>query len=301
MTCSKFFSYKLVVVALLLLNSCKPANEIPPEIAGHAAFDYVKKLVAFGNRFSGTPEYLMQADFIAETASAYGCKVNFQDFVEQTAKGKIKFRNIVADIKGKSDFYLIISTHCDLKELSGVNFQGANDGASGVAVILEMIRTLKSSGLIPPVSLRFIFFDGEECQFEYSDQDGLFGSRWYVASMTEYERSKCLGVINLDMVGDRDLQIAIPANGDHALTALALNVAAAGGNGKYFRRSSQHVIDDHRPFLKSGIPAINLMDFEFGLANSYWHTEEDNIEKISPESLEIVGNTVFLMIWRIKK
>src|SRR5690606_9837726 len=98
-----------------------------------------------------------------------------------------------------------------------------------------------------------------------------------------------------------DLQIAIPANGDHALTELALNAAAAGGNGEYFRRSSQHIIDDHRPFLKSGIPAINLMDFEFGTANSYWHTEEDNIEKISPESLEIVGNTVFLMIWRIKK
>lgn len=259
------------------------------------------RLVAFGKRCSGTEAYRKQAEFIAGEAGASGAEVSFQDFQQQTVKGKIGFRNIIAEVKGLDDRFVIISTHCDLKDLGDQAFDGANDGASGTALLLEMMRALKRSGKKAPVTVRFVFFDGEECTIAYSDSDGLFGSRYYAENMSAGDRKKCLGVINVDMIGDKDLLVTIPRNGDESLTRLALEAAEAAGCGTYFVRSGQAILDDHVPFLTRGIPAVNLIDFDYGPANSYWHTDADTMDKLSSESLEIVGNTVFWMIWSIKK
>ncbi len=243
---------------------------------------------------------MRQAEFIAQEARDAGAEVSFQDFRQQTVKGLINFRNIVAEVKGADKRFLIISAHCDLKDLDIPEFEGANDGASGTAVQLEMLRALQRSKAVPPVSLRFVFFDGEECMVAYSDHDGLFGSRHYAGAMTKEERKLCLGVINIDMVGDRDLLLTLPVNSDEGLAKLALRAAESSGNSIYMARSEQTILDDHVPFAGKGIPALTLIDFSYGPANSYWHTGADRMDKISAKSLEITGNVVFSMIWGIK-
>ncbi len=292
----------LPVLALLLQagGGCR-RNEIPPSVDGAAAFALAERLVAFGKRCSGTEAYRRQADFIAAEARASGGEVAFQDFRQQTVKGDILFRNIIAEVKGRSRQFVIVSTHCDLKDLGSLNFQGANDGASGTALLLEMMQAIKRTGEKPPVTVRFVFFDGEECMVAYSDNDGFYGSSYYADKMTADERRQCLGVINVDMIGDRDLHVTIPQNSDDKLSKLALEGAGDSGFDAYFSRSSQVILDDHVPFLKKGIPAVNLIDFSYGAANSYWHTDADTLDKISGKSLEIVGEVVFFMIWNVKK
>ncbi len=283
-----------------MVYGCRPSFVPPPVIDGDAAYANAEKLVGFGKRCSGTEAYLRQAEYIGDTANEAGAAVKMQEFAAQTIKGNIKFRNIVAEVKGDSDKFVIIGTHCDLKDIDDEMFQGANDGASGAAVMLEMLRTLAAGNIKPPVTMRFVFFDGEECMVNYSETDGLWGSRQYARSLTGAELKKCLGVINIDMVGDKDLLVTIPANGDKDLTDLVIKSAEKNGNGQYFTRSLQNVLDDHAPFHERGIPAVNLIDFQYGPANSYWHTGADRMDKICGKSLEIVGNVVFLAVWSIK-
>jgi glutaminyl-peptide cyclotransferase len=301
---SNRWPWLLPALALLLatLAGCRPnEKEAPPTVDGASALKLAGQLVAFGKRCSGTEAYRKQSEFIAEEARAAGANVLFQDFRKQTAKGGILFRNIIAEVKGREDRFVIVSTHCDLKDLGELAFEGANDGASGTALLLEMMRALERGGRKLPVTVRFVFFDGEECMIAYSESDGLFGSRHYAQSMNAADRKACLGVINVDMVGDRDLLVTVPRNGDDGLAGQVLAAAGAAGYGAYFVRSAQVVLDDHVPFLEQGIPAVNLIDFDYGPANSYWHTDADSMDKISAESLEIVGNTVFRAIWHIKK
>ncbi len=290
------------VLALLLQagNGCR-RNEVPPSVDGAAAIDLAARLVAFGKRCSGTEAYRRQADFIAAEAKAAGAEVVFQDFIQQTVKGEILFRNIIAEVKGRSRQFVIVSAHCDVKDLGDSNFEGANDGASGTALLLEMMQAIKRTGEKPPVTVRFVFFDGEECMVAYSERDGLFGSSYYADRMSAEEQRQCLGVINVDMIGDRDLHVTIPQNSDDRLSELALEGAEESGLDTYFSRSPQVILDDHVQFLKKGIPAVNLIDFNYGEANSYWHTDADAMDKISGKSLEIVGEVVFFMIWNVKK
>lgn len=293
-------SMVLLMVVIATTCGCRPSLA-PPVIDGNSAYIYAEALVGFGKRCSGTDAYMEQADYIAEMARRADAAVTTQDFTAKTIKGDIKFRNIIAEVKGSSDRFVIVSTHCDLKDIDDEMFQGANDGASGAAVMLEMLRVSAEEDSKPPVTIRFVFFDGEECMSNYSDTDGLWGSRYYVGKLTKSEREKCLGVINLDMVGDKDLLITIPVNGDSSLTDLIINVAEDIGCSQYFTRTLQNILDDHVPFHELGIPAVNLIDFQYGPANSYWHTGADRMDKISWQSLEIVGNVVFSAIWNIKK
>ncbi|MDD5728044.1 MAG: M28 family metallopeptidase [Victivallales bacterium] len=294
-----FQVFCLPVCVLLLLTACDPEPVKVPEFDRENALALVKKLVAFGPRSSGTAANLRQAEFIAAAAKKYGAEVVRQEFDRFTELGKLKFCNIEATIPGERGNFVIIGCHFDTKKLpAGIEFEGANDGASGVAVSLEMIRTISASGTKPAYTLKFLFFDGEECISAYSRNDGLFGSGYYARKLQQDGLiKKCRAVIILDMVGDRDLKITIPADSDKQLRAMLLAAAARTGNAEYFTDFHSAVLDDHTPFQKLGIPAINIIDFEFGPGNSFWHTSEDNMNNLSPASLKITGQTVLNMIF----
>ncbi len=253
-------------------------------------------------RHSGTPGAAQQAEFIAAKAREFGARATVETFEDITPEGKITFRNVVVKIDGKSDRYLIVGCHYDAKKLLTVpSFPAANDGASGVGVLLAMIKSIAASPQKPYYSLRFVFFDGEECLYQYGENDGLHGSRHYAdkIKMTD-EIKRCRAMILLDMVGDRDLLITPPADSDPYLAELCRQSAEATGHGKKLLLSGQGMLDDHVPFQKAGIPVINLIDFNYGANNAFWHTAEDSMDKISAESLKATGEIVMRMVYHIK-
>ena len=161
---------------------------------------------------------------------------------------------------------------------------GANDGASGVSVLLELARTLPSDSV--PVWL--VFFDAED-NGGLDNRQWIMGSRAFVAALTE----KPQAVIIVDMVGDADLNLFIERNSDAALTAEIWAQAAALGYEKFFIATPKYnMIDDHTPFLEAGIPAVDIIDFDY----PYWHTSADTADKVSAKSLQAVGETMWAWI-----
>ena len=283
---------------LLALSGCSDIPRSIPVTDSNNAYLLAVKLVAFGKRYSGTEENRKQADFIVAKASEYGASVSVDRFTCHTSGGLVEFANITAEIKGKSSDFIIIGSHYDIKKIASVpDFEGANDSASSSALLLEMIRAINASGYVPPVTLRFVFFDGEECQMAYSENDGLWGSRNYAEKLKKTGLiEKCKAVIVLDMIGDADLGVTLPVNSDSKLVENVLNSAGKLGYGQYFSMKNFEILDDHQPFLQQGIPAVDIIDFEYGPGNAYWHTGADKIDKISEKSLKIVGDCVLRLV-----
>lgn len=286
---------------IILFNGCgAPEKAAVPEFDEQNAMRLLTKLVSFGPRSAGTAANLRQAKFIADTAREYGAVTKSIKFKRSTTEGTLDFVNIEAVIPGKREAFIIIGSHFDTKKMpEGIKFEGANDGASSTAVLLEMIRTIKKSGVRPEYTLKFVFFDGEECFNEYSPGDGLFGSRQYAGQMgTRSLALKCRAVIILDMVGDKDLTITLPADSDKRLSEMLFEAASRIGSRQYFDYLPGGLIDDHTPFKELGIPVIDIIDFEFGPGNSFWHSSEDNIANISAKSLKITAQTTLNMLFR---
>jgi Zn-dependent M28 family amino/carboxypeptidase len=165
---------------------------------------------------------------------------------------------------------------------------GANDGASGVAVLLELARVIPKD---LPLNLWLVFFDGED-NGNIQGWDWILGSRGFVENL----KGKPDSVIIVDMVGDRDLNIYIEKNSDPGLSSEIWQVANRLGYSNQFIPVRRHrILDDHIPFLEAGIPAVDIIDFDY----PPWHTTADTIEQISPDSLKIVGET--LRQWLIQK
>jgi len=150
----------------------------------------------------------------------------------------------------------------------------------------------------------FVFFDGEEAIREYSGDDGLVGSKFFVEQLKANNQLDSIkAVILLDMVGDANLNVSLPANSTGKLVEELFAAARDVGGRDYFKLSKNEMLDDHVPFLNAGIPAMDIIDFEYGSApgqNDYWHTDKDTMDKLSPRSLEIVGQTTLRLLSRIR-
>ena len=223
-----------------------------------------------------------------------------------TPSGEMTFRNVVAVFPGKSKKNpVVIGAHYDAKKLELTpRFQAANDGASGVAVLLAVMKNLAEQKAALPFPVHFIFFDGEECQHSYSSNDGLHGSKRAVREFMEKESLSAIGkpraMILADMVGDQDWNIVLPANSSENLASVVLRAAGDLGLEQSVTRGKMNVLDDHVPFLDAGIPSVDLIDFEYGPDNIYWHTAEDTVDKISPESLGKTADLILQILTLIK-
>ena len=153
-----------------------------------------------------------------------------------------------------------------------------------------------------PLTLKFVFFDGEEALIDYSENDGFHGSRRCVAELKRNRRLRnCRAMILLDMVGDRDLCLKLPSDTDPVLQSLVLRSARELGYGSHAASGGPLMLDDHTAFAKEGVPAVDLIDFSYGPGNLYWHTEGDTIDKISAESLGISAAIALKTIWKLMK
>jgi glutaminyl-peptide cyclotransferase len=221
-------------------------------------------------------------------------------------------RNVVGRIPGGEEGAIVIGAHHDTKDDAGEDFVGANDGASGVAVVLELARALAPR--VDGPSIHLALFDAEETRGDRPFvEDGMRGSRQYVRVAS---RGGLRGVppleeiramVLFDMVGDCDLAIPREAGSDPALYALFATAAGEldeeGDSAHPFEGETGAILDDHVPFLEAGIPAVNLIDFDYGPGPSpggWWHTEEDDLDKVCPESLAAVGEPALIAIERIR-
>ena len=272
------------------------------------AFEEVEALVSLGPHPSGSEAAEQAALHLRDRFAAAGCRdVRVDAFDDPTPRGSVRFRNVMAGVPGRGPAQLLIGSHYDTKSGIGDGFVGANDSGSSTGVLIELARLAAAAAAAreppPPLGLLFVAFDGEEAMERYGPTDGFHGSRYLAESLRREDRLRHLrAVIILDMIGDRDLTVTVPRNSSPELVSLAFRAARAQGTRGYFRLYERQIMDDHTAFLRAGVPAIDLIDFQFGSGpgrNDYWHTGEDTLEHISAESLGIVARVTVEMINRL--
>lgn len=264
---------------------------------GTDALRRVEALCALGPRNAMTPGAKTAAKWIADELAAMGLEPEIDEFDEPATDGSARiFRNVLATIKGTGSGRVLLLSHYDTKSGISDDFVGANDGGSSTGLLLALAKHLVASPVSPSVT--FAFLDGEECARSYGEHDGLHGSR-HLARKLRDEGVALDAVILLDMVGDRDLTLTLPRNGDARLKGLFLLAAADVGRRQSVRLLPYEMTDDHQPFIDAGYKAIDIIDFEYGSLpelNDYWHTPSDTPDKLSAESLQAVGDIVLKMI-----
>ena len=259
------------------------------------SFETARDLVACCTpRDAGTIRGRIAANRLLDAASASGADVRRDVFSAMTPKGVREFTNLYAQFKSDDPEarWVRLISHYDTKP--GTGCPGANDGASTSGLLVGIANAF-SNWETPRGNLLLVWTDGEECMESYSDGDGLWGSR-RAAEYVAQRGMQVQAVVCLDMLGDRDLSISVPANGSAALAKIAVAAARRSGYPGLVRLVSDHVKDDHAPFLEKGYKAIDLIDFSYGPENSYWHTSDDTVDKISEASLLKSGRVVAEML-----
>jgi hypothetical protein len=245
-------------------------------------------------RDAGTIRGRLASNCILDAASAAGADVRRDCFKAKTPKGEKNFNNLYAAFPSGDENarWVILISHYDTKP--GIKCPGANDGASTSGLLVGIANAV-SNWRTPKGNLLLVWTDGEECMEHYGENDGLWGAKRAV-EYVEAKGMKVQAVVCLDMLGDRDLEIKVPANGSPALSKIAVHAARRAGYPGLVSQWDENVTDDHAPFLKKGYKAIGMIDFSYGPANSYWHTEADTMDKISAESLLKSGKIVAEML-----
>lgn len=238
-------------------------------------------------RDAGTIRGSIAANWILDRASMTGANVRRDVFMAPTPVGERRFVNLYAEyVSNPTSHWVVLVSHYDTKP--GTNCPGANDGASTTGLLIALANTL-GEWRTPRGNVMLVWTDGEECRgAHYTEGDGFQGSQRAVEYLRAMNR-KVRAVICLDMLGDRDLRVSIPANGSPALAKIAQHAARRIGEPKLVSLSSDKVKDDHVAFLTAGYKAIDLIDFEYGPGNCWWHTPEDTMDKVSEQSLLKAG------------
>lgn len=296
--------------ALLVSTACHKKDAISespkswPAFDSHAAFDELENIVAFGSRAHGSTGHDYMAGYLQARLKSMGFETRLQSFTNNTPRGLKMFNNIEAVMSGKSDRIIIVSTHYDSMQNAAEDFQAANSAGSGPAILLELARLVKNAYRGKP-EIRFVFFDGQEPLVRHSSSDGLRGSFYYAEMLIKHDDAKrVIAVINLDLVGDRNLTITIPENVSNELRRELIEASHQEDARKYFKLMNVEIGDDHEPFYLEHIPAINIVDFEYGSKpgrNDYFRTDEDTLDKISTESLDVIGRVTLRMVRNLSK
>lgn len=263
------------------------------EFSGERAFAHVRQMVEFGPRPSGSQALETTRQYLEEKLVEAGWSVQRQVFEDHTPKGPVTFANLRARfaVDGEDPWargvLTLAGSHYDTKWFDGITFVGANDAGSSTGVLLEIARAAATRPAFAR-KLELVFFDGEEAVVQFTASDGLYGSRYYARQLRYVEKSLWPRYLVLfDMVGDSDLRIEIPTNGSSALRLAAFAAAADLGYGDHFGLYPGEILDDHVPLAAVGLEVTNLIDFSY----RPWHTAADTLDKLSPDSLRIAGQT----------
>jgi glutaminyl-peptide cyclotransferase len=259
------------------------------EFNAQHALEYTRKAVSFGPRPPGSPAIKELQAYIMGEVRSHGAALITDDFTANTPKGEITMRNIIARFPGKSGKAIAISGHYDTKLLP--NFVGANDGGSSTGFLLEMLEVLQSAPRQDDVWL--VWLDGEEAFDKWTATDSLYGSRHLAEKwLADGTAAKVKALINVDMIGDKNLDLTYDMTSASALRELIWATGDRLGFSENFPRVRGQMDDDHQPFLRAGIKAVDIIDLDYGPQNSWWHNEQDTMDKLSANSFHIIGAVI---------
>ena len=284
----------LLAVPLLLPGACDAQGPpaVPPDEylqAGERALDWTRRFVEVGPRPAGSEALARQRRMIVAALSDLSCSVEEDEFVAATPVGALRMCNIVARFGPPSaESVVAVSGHYDTLRMDG--FLGANDGGSSAGMLMALAERLDRA---TAKAVWLVFFDGEEATVEWKNQDHTYGSRRlagrWAASGTA---GRIRALINVDMVGDADLELVYEGHSDSRLRTTVWDIADELGYEKVFGRSIGYIEDDHVPFGRIGVPSLDLIDFEYGPSHAYWHSHDDTLDKLSVRSFATVLHVV---------
>lgn len=290
---SKCTRWLLLGVAALLIFGYTPAYAAhTPSFDGAQAYTHLIEQCDFGPRPPGSANLNACRVYIADTLSSHGWNITFQNFTYQG----VFCSNIRATSPGNTSPSIIVGAHYDTRPKADRDphpanrsepILGANDGASGVAVLLELARVLPEE---TRNRIELVFFDAEDSG-DINGWEWIVGSTHYVDSLSDTRKEEISAMILLDLVGDKNLRLEKETTSTDSLQDAVWDRAAAmGRNDTFLPTMGARILDDHRPFLEVGIPSLDII--EHAPFPDYWHTLEDTPDKCSGESLAIVGEVV---------
>jgi Zn-dependent M28 family amino/carboxypeptidase len=256
---------------------------------GAKALEYARQFVAIGPRWPTSPGHLKAEEFLRNQFRHD--QLEEDTFTATTPIGPVAMRNFIVRFPGKKPGVIVLGTHYETNyPLRNINFVGANDGGSTTGLLLAIADQIRGKTL-DGYSIWLVFFDGEEAIQTWSQSDSTYGSRHLAA---KWGRDGTLGKIKAfilaDMIGDKDLDIQRESQSTDWLVALVRQAAHKFGYDRYFFQTEESVEDDHLAFLARGVPSIDIIDLDYGPNNSYHHTAQDTMDKISAKSLTIDGD-----------
>jgi glutaminyl-peptide cyclotransferase len=307
--------HRLLPLLLLVLTGCPSAGRdadgsttvferVAPTISGDSAYQHIKTQVAFGPRVPNSEGHRKQLSWMVEYLRGRADTVTVQSWTHTTTKGtSLQLSNVFARFNPDSPDRILLIAHWDTRPTadedddSGKRSQpisGANDGGSGTALLLEMANVMAKTK--PLIGVDLLFVDGED----YAPADMYLGARFFAANLPP--SYKPLYGVLVDMIADASPKYPIESNSKELAGEVVDRVwgtAEQLGFGQYFPRSSQGGIeDDHMPLNRAGIRTIDIIDFDYGSGNEFWHTSQDVLENTAPRGLEVVGTVLLELIYR---
>jgi Zn-dependent M28 family amino/carboxypeptidase len=265
------------------------------------AYAYTAQIAGFGERWPGSPGHKKTEDLIHQVLQKDGAQIEADDFTARTPRGPIAVHNIIGKFNASTDpkqQILILAGHYDTLFQPG--FIGANDGGSSTAILLAFADAL--AGQKAKMQIWLVWTDLEEAINSFTGDDGLYGSRHLAQKLAANgANSRVRGFFLLDMIGDKQLGVARETGSDRRLQDFMARAAGQLGYSQYFFQYEAGIIDDHVPFIQAGIPAVDVVDARFGRMGptfdsmgEFHHANRDTMDKVSQQSLGIVGRTMLL-------
>ncbi len=297
-TCICFSTRASQLLAFFAMLSASLVAHAQTHFDGARAYEYAREFVAIGPRWPTGPGHVKAEEFLRSHFQRTHDQLEEDTFTADTPIGPVPMCNFIVRFPGTKPGEIVLGTHYETNyPLRNIDFVGANDGASTTGLLMTIADVLRAQAARSPgkkldgYSVWLVFFDGEEAIQEWSRTDSTYGSRHLAA---KWGRDGTLNSIKAfllaDMIGDKDLDIQRETHSTPWLIDLVAQAAKKFGDQRYFFQQSMDVEDDHLPFVERGVPSIDIIDLDYGPNNSYHHTAQDTLDKISAHSLTIDGD-----------
>lgn len=297
-----------LTIGLSSASAMAAAPSLHDAFNSQQAYAYTAQIAGFGERWPGSPGHQKTEDLIHQVLQKDRAQIETDGFTAATPRGPVPVHNIIGKFNVGADpkqRIFILAGHYDTLFKPG--FIGANDGASSAAILLAFADALAHQK--PEMQIWLVWTDLEEAVRNFDDNDGLYGSRHLAQKLAANGSvSRIRGFFLLDMIGDRDLNVARETGSNAALQKVIAQAAGQLGYARYFFQYEVGIIDDHVPFLKAGVPAVDVVDAQYGRMGVFFdsmgefhHSNADTMDKVSQHSLEVVGRTILLTVELLDK
>jgi len=291
------------MVGSVLLATPAPSISLHDAFNSRQAYAYTAEIAGFGERWPGSPGHRKTENLIRQVLQTDGAQIESDDFVATTPRGPIPVHNIIGKFNvtaNPKQPIFVLAGHYDTLFKRG--FIGANDGASSTAILLAFADALAHQKTETQIWL--VWTDLEEAIHSFKGDDGLYGSRHLAQRLAANGTvSRIRGLFLLDMIGDKDLNVARETGSNSSLQFFIAQAAKQLGYARYFFKYDVAIIDDHMSFIQVGVPSVDVVDAQYGRMGpgydsmgEFHHSDADTMDKVSRHSLEVVGRTILLTV-----